>query len=118
LPELAISVSSKGIAPRFPGLAARHLFVVHLDTGEAATEGREIPGAYGCAGDPQQLPSSEPGEVAPGLKVYFLARLQGLAERKGPPAGAGNPIMKFCLGRAGGGHFLGTLRSARAFENF
>jgi len=57
-------------------------------------------------------------EVAPGLKeFYFLARLQQLAERH---AAAGEyPDYDLLLWDAPAtGHFLGTLRSARAFETY
>jgi anion-transporting ArsA/GET3 family ATPase len=59
-------------------------------------------------------------EVAPGLKeFYFLARLQELAERKATARGAGGPDYEVLIWDApASGHFLSTLRSARAFEIF
>jgi len=59
-------------------------------------------------------------EVAPGLKeFYFLARLQQLAERKATAAGAAGPDYELLIWDApASGHFLSTLRSARAFETY
>jgi anion-transporting ArsA/GET3 family ATPase len=59
-------------------------------------------------------------EIAPGLKeFYFLARLQELAERRATAAGADGPDYELLIWDApASGHFLSTLRSARAFERF
>src|SRR6185312_16118857 len=105
LPELAIAVSLEGIATRFP-VAAKNLFVVHLDPREMLQDIVKDNFPMQMMAD-AILNSSifrNLVEVAPGLKeFYFLTRLQELAERKAAPAG---------------GHFLTTLRAARAFDTF
>lgn len=121
VPELAIAVSLEGIATKFP-VAASNLFVVHLDPQELIKEVVE-------QNFPVQMVSQailnssifrNLVEVAPGLKeFYFLARLQQLAERKATAAGATGPDYELLIWDApASGHFLGVLRSARAFETF
>ena len=121
LPELTIAVSLEGIATRFPA-AARNLFVVHLDPQELIREVVEqnFPVQMVAQAILQSSIFRNLVEVAPGLKeFYFLARLQQLAERKAAAAGAGGPDYEILIWDApASGHFLGTLRSARAFEAF
>lgn len=121
LPELAISVSLEGIATRFPA-AARNLFVVHLDPRELLRQVVEqnFPVQMVAQAILNSAIFKNLVEVAPGLKeFYFLARLQELAERKATAAGAGGPDYEVLIWDApASGHFLTTLRSARAFETF
>jgi anion-transporting ArsA/GET3 family ATPase len=121
LPELAISVSLEGIATRFPA-AARNLFVVHLDPRELLRQVVEqnFPVQMVAQAILNSSIFKNLVEVAPGLKeFYFLARLQELAERKATAAGAGGPDYELLIWDApASGHFLTTLRSARAFETF
>jgi anion-transporting ArsA/GET3 family ATPase len=121
LPELAISVSLEGIATRFP-TAARNLFVVHLNPRELLQQVVEenFPVQMVAQAILNSSIFKNLVEVAPGLKeFYFLARLQELAERKATAAGAGGPDYEVLIWDApASGHFLTTLRSARAFESF
>src|SRR5882672_6992485 len=76
LPELAISVSLEGIAARFP-VAARHLFVVHLDPRELLQQIVEenFPVHMVAQAILNSSIFKNLVEVAPGLKeFYFLAR--------------------------------------------
>ncbi|HEX4277854.1 MAG TPA: ArsA-related P-loop ATPase [Bryobacteraceae bacterium] len=121
LPELAIAVSLEGIAARFP-IAARNLFVVHLDPKELLQEIVEenFPMQMVAQAILNSSIFKNLVEVAPGLKeFYFLARLQELAERKATAAGADGPDYEVLIWDApASGHFLSTLRAARAFETF
>jgi anion-transporting ArsA/GET3 family ATPase len=121
VPELAIAVSLEGIATRFP-TAARNLFVVHLDPRELLHEVVEqnFPVQMVAQAILNSSIFKNLVEVAPGLKeFYFLARLQQLAERKATAAGADEPDYELLIWDApASGHFLGTLRSARAFEKY
>jgi len=121
LPELAIAVSLEGIATRFPA-AARNLFVVHLNPRELLREVVEqnFPVQMVAQAILNSSIFKNLVEVAPGLKeFYFLARLQELAERKAAAAGAAGPDYELLIWDApASGHFLSTLRSARAFEAF
>jgi len=121
LPELAIAVSLEGIATRFPA-AARNLFVVHLNPRELLREVVEqnFPVQMVAQAILNSSIFKNLVEVAPGLKeFYFLARLQELAERKATAIGAGGPDYELLIWDApASGHFLSTLRSARAFEAF
>ncbi|HWF09826.1 MAG TPA: ArsA-related P-loop ATPase [Bryobacteraceae bacterium] len=121
LPELAIAVSLEGIATRFP-VAAKNLFVVHLDPREMLQEiiKDNFPMQMMADAILKSTIFRNLVEVAPGLKeFYFLARLQELAERKATAAGAGGPDYEILIWDApASGHFLTTLRAARAFENF
>jgi len=121
LPELAIAVSLEGIATRFP-VAAKNLFVVHLDPREMLQDIVKDNFPMQMMAD-AILNSSifrNLVEVAPGLKeFYFLARLQELAERKAAAAGADGPDYEILIWDApASGHFLTTLRAARAFDTF
>ena len=113
LPELAISVSLEGIATRFP-VAARNLFVVHLNPRELLQEVVEqnFPVPMVAQAILNSSIFKNLVEVAPGLKeFYFLARLQELAERKATAAGAHGPDYKLLIWDApASGHFLSTLR--------
>ena len=117
--ELAISVSLEGLATRFP-IAARNLFVVHIDPKELLREVVEenFPVHMVAQAILNSSIFKNLIEVAPGLKeFYFLARLQQLAERKATAAGADKPDYEVLIWDApASGHFLSTLRSARAFE--
>lgn len=121
LPELAIAVSLEGIATRFP-VAARNLFVVHLDPQDLIKE--VVEENFPVQVVAQAILNSSIFrnliEVAPGLKeFYFLARLQELAERTATAPGAFGPDYEVLIWDApASGHFLNVLRSARAFESF
>src|SRR5580700_8685136 len=121
LPELAIAVSLEGVATRFPA-AARNLFVVHLNPQELIQEivEQNFPVQMVAQAILNSSIFKNLVEVAPGLKeFYFLARLQQLAERKATAAGASGPDYELLIWDApASGHFLSTLRSARAFESF
>lgn len=121
LPELAIAVSLEGLATKFPA-AARNLFVVHLNPQELVQEVVEqnFPVQMVAQAILNSSIFRNLVEVAPGLKeFYFLARLQQLAERRATAAGAWSPDYDLLIWDApASGHFLGTLRSARAFEAF
>jgi cellulose biosynthesis protein BcsQ len=117
LDELAVAVSLVGMAERFP-VAARNLFVVHIDPKELLAEvvrgnfpSRLIADAVLDSKIYQNLI-----EVAPGLKEFqFLARLQQLAEKTVKDA----PHYDLLLWDApASGHFLSTLHAARNFETF
>jgi anion-transporting ArsA/GET3 family ATPase len=117
LDELAVAVSLDGMADRFP-VAARNLFVVHIDPRELLADlvrshfpSRLIADAVLDSKIYQNLI-----EVAPGLKEFqFLARLQQLAEKTGKAA----PHYDLLLWDApASGHFLSTLHAARNFETF
>jgi anion-transporting ArsA/GET3 family ATPase len=120
LPELAIAVSLEGFAERLP-LAAHNLFVVHLDPRELLRDIVEknfpIPVVAHTILNSSIFRNLV--EVAPGLKeFYFLARLQQLAERKSGVL-PNSPDYDFLIWDAPAtGHFLATLRSARAFEDY
>jgi anion-transporting ArsA/GET3 family ATPase len=121
LPELGIAVSLEGIATKFPA-AAHNLFVVHLDPRELLKQVVEenFPVQMVAQAILNSSIFRNLVEVAPGLKeFYFLARLQELAERKATAPGAGGPDYEVLIWDApASGHFLSTLRSARAFEAF
>jgi arsenite-transporting ATPase len=121
VPELAIAVSLEGIATRFPA-AARNLFVVHLDPRELLQQvvKENFPVQMVAQAILHSSIFKNLVEIAPGLKeFYFLARLQQLAERKATAAGADGPDYELLIWDApASGHFLGTLRSARAFEKY
>jgi len=115
LDELAVAVSLEGMADRFP-VAARNLFVVHIDPKELLADlvrsnfpSRLIADAVLASKIYQNLI-----EVAPGLKEFqFLARLQQLAEKTVKDA----PHYDLLLWDApASGHFLSTLHAARNFE--
>lgn len=121
LPELAIAVSLEGIGDRFP-TAAQNLFVVHLNPAELLEEvvEKHFPIQMVARTILNSSIFKNLVEVSPGLKeFYFLARLQQLAERKRTAAGAGRPDYDLLIWDApASGHFLTTLRSARAFETY
>jgi anion-transporting ArsA/GET3 family ATPase len=121
VPELAIAVSLEGIATRFPA-AARNLFVVHLDPRELLQKVVEenFPVQMVAQAILQSSIFRNLVEISPGLKeFYFLARLQQLAERRATAAGADGPDYELLIWDApASGHFLSTLRSARAFEKY
>ncbi len=117
LPELAVSVSLEGLGARTP-VAAKNLFVVHLDAKVLLAE--EVEKSFPVPMLARAVLNSSIYrnlvEVAPGLKeFYFLARLQQLAERKRAQQEA--PDFELLLWDAPAmGHFLSTLRAARGFE--
>jgi anion-transporting ArsA/GET3 family ATPase len=117
LHELAVAVSLEGMAEKFP-VAARNLFVVHIDPRDLLADlvrnnfpSRMIADAVLASKVYQNLI-----EVAPGLKEFqFLARMQQLAEKTGKSA----PHYDLLLWDApASGHFLSTLHAARNFETF
>ena len=118
LAELAVSVSLEGLPDRFP-MAARNLFVVHLNPKDLLRELVEnnFPVQWVARAILESDIYNNLVEVAPGLKeFYFLARLQQLAERH---IAADVPDYELLIWDAPAtGHFLGTLRSARAFETY
>lgn len=119
VPELAIAVSLEGIATRFPA-AAKNLFVVHLDPRELLKEivEKNFPMQMVAQAILNSSIFRNLVEVAPGLKeFYFLARLQELAERRATAA-VGPDYDVLIWDAPASGHFLTTLRSARAFERF
>ncbi len=121
LDELAISVSLEGLGRRCP-VAARNLFVVHLDPRELLTEvvKKHFPVPLLARTILNSSLFANLIAIAPGLKeFYFLARLQQLAERRRTAAGADGPDYDYLIWDApASGHFLSTLRAARAFETF
>jgi anion-transporting ArsA/GET3 family ATPase len=119
LAELSVAVSLDGLAERLPE-AARNLFVVHLDPREMLADlvRKHFPVQWVARAVLESSIYQNLVEVAPGLKeFYFLARLQQLAERQ---AAAGDaPDYDLLVWDAPAtGHFLSTLRSARAFETY
>jgi len=118
LAELAVSVSLEGLPDRFP-MAARNLFVVHLNPKDLLRELVEnnFPVQWVARAVLESDIYNNLVEVAPGLKeFYFLARLQQLAERH---LAADAPDYELLIWDAPAtGHFLSTLRSARAFETY
>jgi anion-transporting ArsA/GET3 family ATPase len=119
VPELAIAVSLEGIGTKFPA-AARNLFVVHLDPREMLREivEKNFPVQMVAQAILNSSIFKNLIEVAPGLKeFYFLARLQELAERRAT-AEVGPHYDVLIWDAPASGHFLTTLRSARAFERF
>ena len=121
LPELAIAVSLEGLGRNFP-VAARNLFVVHLDSKELLTE--VVEKHFPVPMLARTVLNSSLFEnliaISPGLKeFYFLARLQQLAERRKAAQGSEVPDYDYLIWDApASGHFLSTLRAARAFERF
>ncbi len=121
LPELGIAVSLDGLSRRFPE-ASRNLFVVHLDPRELLVEvvERAVPVPLVASTILNSSIFQNLVEISPGLKeFYFLARLQQLAERKRAISGASTPDYDILIWDApASGHFLATLRAARAFETY
>jgi anion-transporting ArsA/GET3 family ATPase len=121
LPELAISVSLEGLSAQFPR-ASRNLFVVHVNPKDLLQEivEKNFPIQMVAQTILNSAIFKNLVEIAPGLKeFYFLARLQQLAERKASAAGADGPDYELLIWDApASGHFLSTLRSARAFETY
>ena len=117
LTELAVAVSLSGMADSFP-VAARNLFVVHLDPKELLADvvRQNFPSQWVADAVLNSKIYQSLIEVAPGLKEFqFLVRLQQLAERKGATA----PDYDLLLWDApASGHFLSTLHAARNFETF
>jgi anion-transporting ArsA/GET3 family ATPase len=119
LTELAVSVSLEGLADRSP-IAARNLFVVHLNARELLNE--VVEKHFPIAAVARTVMNSSIFknliEIAPGLKeFYFLARLQQLAERTA--TAPGTPAYDMLIwDTPASGHFLTTLRAARAFETY
>ncbi len=117
LTELAVAVSLSGMAEAFP-VAARNLFVVHLDPKELLADvvRQNFPSQWVADAGLNSKIYQSLIEVAPGLKEFqFLVRLQQLAERKGATA----PDYDLLLWDApASGHFLSTLHAARNFETF
>jgi anion-transporting ArsA/GET3 family ATPase len=121
LPELAVSVSLEGLSTEEP-VAAKNLFVVHLDPKELLADvvRKNFPLEWVARAILNSQLYRNLIEVAPGLKeFYFLARLQQLAERKVSASGAEALNYELLLWDAPStGHFLGTLHAAKNFETF
>lgn len=121
LPELGIAVSLEGLGRKFP-VAAANLFVVHLDPRELLQEVVEktFPVPLVASTILNSSIFRNLVEIAPGLKeFYFLSRLQQLAERKRAISVSADPAYDVLIWDApASGHFLGTLRAARAFETY
>jgi anion-transporting ArsA/GET3 family ATPase len=121
LAELAVAVSLEGLAEQEP-VAAKNLFLVHLDPKELLAElvEKNFPVPWVARAVLHSRIYRNLIEVAPGLKeFYFLARLQQLAERKASVSGAGSADYDLLLWDAPAtGHFLSTLRAARSFETY
>jgi anion-transporting ArsA/GET3 family ATPase len=119
LHELGVAVSLEGLA-KYDEKAARNLFVVHLNPKELLAEvvEKNFPVAWVARAVLESEIYKNLIEVAPGLKeFYFLARLQQLAERRA--ARGSTPDYDLLLWDAPAtGHFLSTLRAARAFETY
>jgi anion-transporting ArsA/GET3 family ATPase len=117
LAELAVAVSLDGLSSRFP-IAAKNLFVVHIDARELLTEvvQKNFPVEWIANAVLKSSIYQNLIEVAPGLKeFYFLARMQALAER----TASGVPQYELLLWDAPAtGHFVATLDAARNFETF
>src|SRR6266404_5275089 len=117
LVELAVAVSLAGLSEEFP-IAARNLFVVHIEPRELLAElvRKNFPSRWVADAVLNSQIYRNLIEVAPGLKEFqFLARMQQLAER----TASGAPDYDLLLWDApSSGHFLSTLHAARNFETF
>jgi anion-transporting ArsA/GET3 family ATPase len=115
LAELAVSVSLDGLSAEFP-VAARNLFVIHIDPKELLADvvRTNFPIEWAAKAVLDSRLYNNLIEVAPGLKeFYFLARLQQLAER----LAGDTPDYELLLWDAPStGHFLSTLHAAKNFE--
>jgi len=118
LPELAIGISLNGLSNRFPD-AAKRLFVVHIDPIEQITAlvEKHFPLPVVARAVLGSSVFQNLINIAPGLKeLFFLARLQQLAERHSPEE-AGVPAYDDLIWDAPAtGHLLSTLRAAKGFE--
>lgn len=121
LPELALSLSLKGLENEHPAAAAR-LFVVHLDPREllAGAVRENFPVTMLSRAILNSSIYQNLIEVAPGLKeLFFLSRLQQLAEQRGSEGPAGQPEFDLLFWDCPAtGHFLSTLRSGRDFGKY
>ena len=115
--ELGLAMSLNGIQEKF-SVAARNLFVVHLDPKELLADvvRKNFPSQFIADAVLSSQIYNNLIEVAPGLKEFqFLARMQQLAERKA----SGVPDYDLLLWDApSSGHFLSTLHAAKNFETF
>jgi anion-transporting ArsA/GET3 family ATPase len=120
-PERGIAVSLDGLAEEVPR-AARSLFVTHIDSRDIVREivEKNFPIQMVAQTILNSTIFRNLIEIAPGLKeFYFLSRLQQIAERKATAFGAEGPDYELLIWDApASGHFLGTLRSARAFDTY
>ena len=120
LPELALSVSLAGLSSRFP-LAAKNLFVVHLDPRELIAElvHKHFPMPIVARAVLNSAIFGNLVDVAPGLKeFFFLGRMQQLAERKREATAESADYDYLIWDAPASGHFLSTLRAARSFETY
>ncbi len=121
LEELALAVSLDGLARQYP-VAARNLFIVHLDARELLDEviRNNFPVDWMAKRVINSRLYQNLMEVAPGLKEFhFLAHLQQLAERKVAAGDGDSRAYDLLLWDAPAtGHFLSTLRSARNFRSY
>jgi len=118
LPELAVGISLNGLSARFPEAAIR-LFVVHIDPVEqiSALVQKHFPLPLVARAVLNSSVFQNLINIAPGLKeLFFLARLQQLAERRSPEE-TGVPAYDDLIWDAPAtGHLLSTLRAAKGFE--
>jgi arsenite-transporting ATPase len=121
LGELALSVSLEGLAARFPA-AASNLFVLHIDPQDLINDfvKRHFPVSLIRQRVLNSSVFESLVEIAPGLKeVFFLWRLQELAERRAVESSLPTPAYDCLIWDAPAtGHFLSTLRGAKNFESF
>jgi anion-transporting ArsA/GET3 family ATPase len=120
LAELALSVSLNGLSARFP-VAARNLFVVHLDPRQLIEEmvHKHFPMPIIARAVLNSSIFRNLIDVAPGLKeFFFLGRMQQLAERKREAAPDSVDFEYLIWDAPASGHFLSTLRAGRSFETY
>jgi anion-transporting ArsA/GET3 family ATPase len=121
LAELALAVSLEGLSARFPS-AAPNLFVVYIDPRDLITElvNKHFPVPMMAQRILNSSIFKNLIEIAPGLKeFFFLEKLQELAERRNSDSSTAVPDYDYLIWDApASGHFLGTLRSAKAFEAY
>lgn len=121
LPELALSVSLKGLEIEHPA-AAQGLFLVHLDPRDllAGAVRENFPVTMLSRAILNSSIYRNLIEVAPGLKeLFFLSRLQQLSESGSGGTSSSPPSFDLLLWDAPAtGHFLSTLRSGRDFGKY
>jgi anion-transporting ArsA/GET3 family ATPase len=120
LTELALSVSLTGLSDRFP-VAAKNLFVVHLDPRDLIEEmvHRHFPMPMVANAVINSSIFKNLIDIAPGLKeFFFLGRMQQLAERKRAAAPDAADYDFLIWDAPASGHFLSTLRAGKSFETY
>lgn len=118
LPELALSVSLRGLRERFPAVAER-FFVVHIDQKAVLSRivlDRIRPGAIAHRLVDSSIYQSFV-EIVPGLKEFaFLWKLKELAGKEG--SGTGKSYDLIIWDAPATGHFVQTLKVAVNFETY